>query len=170
MELWDEAKEEFVYLKEFPIQLEHSLLSISKWEAKWKKPFLSKDEKTSEEITDYVRCMTTTPNVPDDVYRRLSSENVAQIEAYIEDSQTATTFTKEPGGGRSIVTSEIIYYWMVSFGIPFECQKWHLNRLLALIQVCERKNRPAKKQSQRSIMEQNAALNAQRRKKLGSKG
>lgn len=153
------------------LQLEHSLVSVSKWEARWHKPFLSKQEKTDEEINDYVKCMTLTQNVPGEVYSCLSAENILQIEKYIEDPMTAITFSKEPEqGGRSIVTAEIIYYWMVTFGIPFECQKWHLNRLLALIQVCERKNRPPKKQSQRSIMERNAALNAQRRKKLGSKG
>lgn len=170
-ERWDEAKEEFVYTKAMTLQLEHSLVSVSKWEARWHKPFLSKQEKTDEEINDYVKCMTLTQNVPEEVYSCLSAENILQIEKYIEDPMTATTFSKEPGqGGRSIVTAEIIYYWLVTFGIPFECQKWHLNRLLALIQVCERKNRPPKKQSRRSIMERNAALNAQRRKQLGSKG
>lgn len=170
-ERWDEAKEEFVYTREMTLQLEHSLVSVSKWEARWHKPFLTKTEKTDEEINDYVKCMTLTQNVPAEVFSCLTAENILQIEKYIEDPMTATLFSKEPEhGGRSIVTAEIIYYWMVTFNIPFECQKWHLNRLLTLIRVCERKNRSPKKQSQRSIMEQNAALNAKRRKRLGSKG
>lgn len=170
-ERWDEAKEEFVYLKETTLQLEHSLVSVSKWEARWHKPFLSKAEKTSEEIDDYIKCMTLTQNVSAEVFSCLTAENILQIEKYIEDPMTATTFSKEPEQGRrSIVTAEVIYYWMVSFNIPFECQKWHLNRLLTLIRVCERNNRPPKKQSQRSIMERNAALNAQRRNRLRSKG
>ena len=161
-----------MYTKSATLQLEHSLVSVSKWESRWHKPFLSKQEKTNEEITDYVKCMTLTQNVSEEVYSCLTTENVLQIEKYIEDPMTATTFSKETshGEGRIIITAEIIYYWMVTFGIPFECQKWHLNRLLTLIQVCERKSRPPKKQSQRSIMECNAALNAQRRKKLGSRG
>lgn len=170
-EQWDEAKEEFVYTKPMTLQLEHSLVSVSKWESRWHKPFLSKQEKTTEELNDYVKCMTLTQNVPEEVFSCLSAENIMQIEKYIENPMTATTFPKETvQGGRTIVTAEIIYYWMVTFGIPFECQKWHLNRLLTLIQVCERKNRPPKKQSQRSIMERNAVLNAQRRKRLGSRG
>lgn len=171
-ERWDEQKDEFVYTKRCVLQLEHSLVSLAKWEARWNKPFLSKKEMTLEEITDYVRCMTLTQNVPDELYSCLTQENITQIEKYIEAPMTATTFSKDPSehGGGSIVTAEIIYYWMVSFNIPFECQKWHLNRLLTLIKVCERKNRPPKKQSQSSIMARNTALNAQRRKMLGSSG
>lgn len=171
-EQWDEQKEEFIYTKRQVLQLEHSLVSLSKWEARWNKPFLSREDKTTEEISDYIRCMTLTQNVPDEVYGCLTRENVTQIEKYIEAPMTATTFSPDPAerGGRAVVTAEVIYYWMVSFNIPFECQKWHLNRLLTLIKVCERKSRPARKQNPCDIMARNRALNAQRRARLGSKG
>lgn len=172
MEFWDEKKEEFVYLDEKTIQLEHSLVSISKWESKWHKPFLLKDEKTTDEILDYIKCMTVTQNVKPDVYWRLTSDNVNEIKAYIEDSMTATTFYEDgvTKGSREVVTSELIYYWMVALGIPSEYQKWHLNRLLTLIRVCNVKNAPPKKRSKRDIMSRNAALNAARRKQYNTRG
>lgn len=165
-ELWDEVKEEFVYTKEQKLQLEHSLVSISKWESKWNKPYLSKEEKTNEEVLDYIRCMTITQNVDPNTYYCLTSENMKQVEQYIQAPMTGTTFSKDQnkGSNREIITSEIIYYWMISLGIPFECQKWHLNRLLTLIKVCNIKNAPPKKRSRREIMSQHAALNAARRK------
>lgn len=171
-EFWDSKKEEFVYLDEKTLQLEHSLVSISKWESKWHKPFLLKDEKTTEEILDYIKCMTITQNVSPDVYLRLTKDNVNEIKAYIENSMTATTFSEEvmSKGGREIVTSELIYYWMVALGIPSEYQKWHLNRLLTLIRVCNVKNAPPKKRSKKEIMSRNAALNAARRKQYNTRG
>ena len=166
-ELWDEIREEFVYVKGHKLQLEHSLVSVSKWESKWCKSYFSKEEKTREEILDYIRCMTITQNVDPYVYYCLTKDNEEQIKKYIEAPMTGTTFSKEQKGGsnREIVTSEIIYYWMISLGIPFECQKWHLNRLITLIKVCNIKNQPPKKRSRREIMSQHAALNAARRKK-----
>lgn len=171
-ELWDERKQEFLNTKECTIQLEHSLVSLHKWESKWNKPFLSKEEKSSEEILDYIRCMTITQNVDPKVYYALSQENIKQINDYINAPMTATTFGKNPNDkpNREIVTSELIYYWMILFNIPFECQKWHLNQLLTLIKVCNIKNAPPKKMNQREVMNQNAALNAARRKKMNTKG
>ena len=170
-EYWDEEKEEFVYQQEKTIQLEHSLVSLSKWEAKWHKPFLSKEPKSKEEIEDYVRYMTITQNVDPDLYRRLSPEHYRKINQYIDDPMTATWFGKEKGKtSREQVTAELIYYWMVSFSIPFECQKWHLNRLLTLIKVCNIKQQPDKKMSKREILANNAALNAARRAKLKTRG
>lgn len=170
--MWDEVNEEFVYFKGQSLQLEHSLVSLSKWESKWCKPFLSGEEKTTEEILDYVRCMTLTQNVDRKIYDFLTDGNIVSIEQYINAPMTATTFSVDPSEsrGREIITAEIIYYWMVSFNIPFECQKWHLNRLLTLIKVCERKNRPPKKMSKRDILSRNARLNAQRRARLNSRG
>lgn len=167
-ELWDEKKEEFVYIKKQKLQLEHSLVSISKWESKWCKPYLSKENKTHEEIIDYIRCMTITQNVDPYVYYALSNDNMEQIQKYINAPMTATTFSKEPKGGssREVVTAEIIYYWMISLGIPLECQKWHFNRLFTLIKVCNIKNQPPKKRSRREIMSQHAAVNAARRKRV----
>lgn len=172
IELWDEEKGEFVYRKEQPLQLEHSLVSLSKWESKWKKPFLGKEEKTSEETLDYVRCMTVTQNVDPEVYSRLSNDNIRQINEYINDPMTATTFSQRgrKKNSRETITSELIYYWMVSYNIPPEYQKWHLNRLLTLIQVCTVKNEKPKHRSKKEIMAENAAINAARRKQFGTKG
>ena len=171
-ELWDEQKQEFINTKEQVLQLEHSLISLSKWEAKWCKVFLSKQEKTQEETIDYIKCMTITPNVDPEVYNHLTRENIKEIEDYIAAPMTATYFSSDNAGksSREQVTSELIYYWMIALNIPFECQKWHLNRLLTLIRVCNIKNQPPKKMSKREIMSRNAALNAARRQQLNTKG
>lgn len=171
-EEWDESKQEFVYTKETTLQLEHSLVSLSKWESKWCKPFLSDEDLTEEETIDYIKCMTITQNVNPEVYKCLTQENIYQVRDYISAPMTATYFSKERNSrpSREIVTSELIYYWMISLNIPFECQKWHLNRLLTLIRVCNIKNKPPKKMSRREIMERNAALNESRRKQLNTKG
>lgn len=172
IEFWDERKQEFITKKAQVLQLEHSLISISKWEQKWQKAFLTKNEKTYEETIDYIRCMTLTQNVDPDAYYFISNEEVDRIDEYISSPMTATYFRddKSPKTSSEIVTSELIYYWMISLNIPFECQKWHLNRLLTLIKVCQVKNSPPKKRSKREIMAQNAALNAARRKRLNTKG
>lgn len=171
-EQWDETKQEFVPPKTQTLQLEHSLVSLSKWESKWCKSFLSNPEKTTEETIDYIRCMTITQNVKPEVYDCMSSEHITQINAYIEAPMTATYFheNKNGKGGRETITSELIYYWMIALNIPFECQKWHLNRLLTLIRVCNIKNAPPKKMSKGEIMSRNAALNAARKKQLNTKG
>lgn len=172
IEQWDEKKQEFVISKEQTLSLEHSLVSLSKWESKHCKPFLGKDAKTTEEIIDYIKCMTITQNVPSEVYNNITTENIAQINRYIESPMTATWFSKEGPNkpNREQITSELVYYWMISLNIPFECQKWHLNRLLTLIRVCNVKNQPPKKRSKKEIMSRNAALNAARRKQLNTKG
>jgi len=171
IELYDEVKNEFITVKEQGLQLEHSLVSLSKWESKWRKPFLIKDKKTYEESVDYIRCMTLTQNIDPDIYDRLTQKNVTQVYNYIENPMTATTFSKRNGPkNREVITAEIIYYWMISLHIPFECQKWHLNRLLTLINVCNIKNEPPKKTNTKQLMNQNTALNAARRQALNSKG
>ena len=172
VEYYDEAKWEFKVLKGQTITLEHSLVSLSKWESKFKKPFLSDDAKTKEEVIEYVKCMTLTQNVPDRIYNNLSNENLKQVHDYIHDSMTATWFSedKKSTKNREIITSEIIYYSMFANQIPIECQKWHLNRLLTLIRVFSIKNTPPKKMSQREILERNKAINDARRAKLGSRG
>lgn len=170
---WDEKREEFVDAKTQTLQLEHSLVSLSKWESKWKKSFCSSKNITNEEMLDYVKCMTLTKNVDPEVYDHLTQENVNEIRAYIDDPMTATTFMKEGAGqnNRETITSELIYYWMIASNIPFDpCQKWHLNRLITLIRVCSVKNNPPKKRSRREIMSRNAALNASRRQQMNSKG
>lgn len=171
-ENWDEVNQQFISTKEQHLRLEHSLVSISKWESKWHKPFFSNEDKTDEEIIDYVRCMTLTQNVAPDIYWHLTKENMDAIGKYIEDPMTATTFKKNAmhGSNGEGVTSELIYYWMIALGIPFECQKWNINRLFTLIKICNIKSQPSKKMSQRELMSRNAALNAARRKKLNSRG
>lgn len=171
-EQWDESKEEFVYTKEQTLQLEHSLISLSKWESKWKKPFLTKEDKTQEETLDYIKCMTLNQNVDPEVYDRLTNENIQEINRYISDPMTATFFSddKETKPSREIITSELIYYWMIALNIPDKFEKWHLNRLLTLIKVCNVKNQPPKKRSKQEIMSRNAALNAARRKRFNTKG
>lgn len=171
-EFWDESREMFLKTKPVKLTLEHSLISLSKWESKWKKPFLGKDDKTTAEVLDYVRCMTINKNVPSYAYRALTSEHVNKITEYLNDKMTATTINRNVrSNARSeIVTSEVIYYWMILNGIPFECEKWNLNRLLTLIEVCEIKNGGTKKMPRGDIIRQNAALNAARRAKLNSRG
>ena len=171
-ELYDESKNEFITIKEQTLQLEHSLVSLSKWESKWQKAFLSKGERTFEETIDYIRCMTLNKNVDPIAYQFLTNENIEAVNAYISNPMTATYFSDDTkkGGSREIVTAELIYYWMISLNIPFECQKWHLNRLLTLIRVCNVKNTPPKKRSKKEIMSRNAALNAARRKQLHTRG
>lgn len=173
VESWDERTNEFVLSFEGQtLQLEHSLVSISKWESKWCKSFIATKNKTNEEILDYIKCMTITQNVKPEVYLYLSKENVEQINKYIEAPMTATTFSedKHSNAGREIITSELIYYWMIALNIPPEYQKWHLNRLLTLIKVCSIKNAPPKKRSKGDIMRRNAALNAARRQQLNTRG
>lgn len=177
-EYWDEKNQEFVDIpgaKEQTLQLEHSLISLSKWESKWNKAFLSKGDKTREETIDYIKCMTLTQNVPSDVYDHLGDDNIRKINEYISAPMTATYINevKTPGGGGGrgeTVTSELIYYWMIALNIPFECQKWHLNRLITLIKVCSLKNSPPKKMSKRDLASRNASLNAARRKQLNTRG
>lgn len=172
-ELWDERKQEFVSTKERTLQLEHSLLSLSKWESKWCKPFLTREAKTVEETVDYIRCMTVTQNVDPSVYDFLTNENIAAVNEYIAAPMTATWFSDDKKGKSSNeqITSELIYYWMIALQIPFDpCQKWHLNRLLTLVKVCNIKNQPPKKMGKRDILSRNAALNAARKKQLGTNG
>lgn len=174
-EYFDNSKQEFIYVKKQILDLEHSLVSISKWESKWKKPFFTKESKTTEEYVDYVRCMTLNSNVDPNVYNALDRRVIEKISKYIDDPMTATWFNdkkNDKGKGRrgQIVTSELIYYWMVSYQIPFECQKWHLNRLLTLIRICELKNEPSKMKKKKDIYAQYRELNVARKKNLGTNG
>jgi hypothetical protein len=169
-EQWDEIKQEFTYTKSQTLQMEHSLVSISKWESKWRKPFLTKEPKTQEETLDYIRCMTLTQNVNPKIYNNLTMKNVSEINDYIESPMSATIINERKQSDAEIITSELIYYWMIALNIPMECQKWHLNRLVILVKICNIKNQPPKKQSRSQIMSRNAALNAQRRQQLNSKG
>ena len=171
-EKYDEAKNEFIYTKPITLQLEHSLISLSKWESKWHKPFFHPiNNKTNEEVLDYIRCMTLTQNVKPEVYYLLTTENIKEIQEYIDDPMTATTFVNQHNGvNREIITAELIYYWMVAYNIPVEFEKWHMNRLLTLIRVCTIKNSKSTKRDKKTLMSRNAALNAARRKQYGTSG
>jgi hypothetical protein len=172
-EMWDEAKQEFVYGKSQTLMLEHSLVSISKWESKWCKPYLTDTEKSTEEIIDYIRCMTIGSNVDYKLYYRLSDKSIKEISNYINYPMTATTFREVENSNHikgEQITAELIYYYMVALHIPFECEKWHLNKLITLIRVCSIKSQPPKKMSKSELARRNRELNAQRRSKLNSKG
>lgn len=177
IELWDYGREEFITkkaVKEQRLQLEHSLVSLAKWESKWCKPFLSDAKMTEEESIDYIKCMTITQNVPSEVYDNIPNHIIEEVSEYIAKPMTATWFTEENKKGRKSnneqVTAELIYYWMIALNIPMKCEKWHLNRLLTLIRVCDLKNNPPKNKSKRNILSENAALNAARRQRLKSRG
>lgn len=172
-ESFDEATNEFLITDGFTLHLEHSLSSLSKWESKWEEPFLSSKDKTTAQTVDYVKFMTITSNVPADVYAHLSSEDFSKISEYIDKKMTATWFNesgKSAKGSGEQVTSEIIYYWMVALNIPFECENWHLNKLITLIKVCNLKNAPPEKMGRSDAAAQRRAENARRRAQLKTSG
>lgn len=172
VEFFDDERQEFISISK-TVVLEHSLLSISKWEAKWKKSFFKDENKTIEEFVDYVRCMTITSNVDPIIYKCLNNNHLAYIQKYMNDSMTATTIRKSnPRFRRNrSLTSELVYCWMFSLNIPIECEKWHFNRLMTLIEVCSIENNPKqKKMNRRDILSQNASINAARRAKYGTRG
>lgn len=168
-EYWDEEKEQFINTMGGDLHFEHSLVSISKWESKWKKPFLGSN-KTNAELYDYICCMCE-ETVTEDLIKSLGDESINRILSYVNDPMSATTVNenKRNKPSREVVTSELIYYWMIALEIPFECQYWHLNRLMKLIDVCNIKNNP-KKMGKNEIYKQNRDLNAARRKALKTKG
>jgi hypothetical protein len=170
-ELYDETSQEFVTRGDVVLELEHSLVSLSKWESKYEKPFLDTAEKTTEEVLDYIRMMIL-GEVPEEILLKLSEDNLNAINNYIDAKMTATWFREAPGAPktREIVTSELVYYWMIALQIPFECQTWHLNRLFTLIRVCNIKSAKPKKMSRSEIAARNRELNAQRKERLGTSG
>lgn len=172
IELFDDTNQEFTTQGDVVLELEHSLVSLSKWESIYEKPFLGEGEKTTEEVIGYIKSMTLTPEVPEEIFYRLSEENVTKINEYIDAKMTATWFNDAPGAprAREVITSEVIYYWLIAFQIPFECETWHLNRLFTLIRVCNIKQAKPEKMSRAEIAARNRELNAQRRAQWGTKG
>jgi len=169
---FDEEKQKFVAAKSCVLELEHSLASLSKWESTFEKPFLSDKEKSPEEVFEYIKMMTLTPNIPPEVFHHLSTDNVEDIRRYIDSKMTATTFNDRsaPPRNREVITAEIIYHWMIASGVPFECQYWHLSRLLTLIRVINIKSAPPKKMGKREMLAQRQKLNAQRKQQFGTSG
>lgn len=171
MEFFDEKTNEFVNVRGTRLSLEHSLVAVSKWEAKYNKPFLGGQKRTPSETVYYIKCMTITQNVNDDVYNYLPANVIDNISNYINAPMTATTIKNTTNKKSSeVVTAELIYYWMIALNIPMECQKWHLNRLLTLIQVCNIKNQPPQKRNKKEMIAERNAINEQRRKQHNTKG
>ena len=171
-QLYNEKENYFFKVPETTLELEHCLVALSKWESKWHKPFLTKEDKTREESLDYIRCMCLTDGVDPRIFYALSSEQISEISKYIDDSMSATTIngTQGKGGGRKVVTSELIYYWMNEANISSNCEMWHLNRLFKLIEVTSINRQPEKKMNKKDVMKQNRAINAARRAKHNSRG
>lgn len=171
-EMFDETTSEFVTVDDITLDLEHSLVSLSKWESKHEKPFLGREEKSTEEVHEYVKAMTLTPNIPPEAFGKLSDKNFEEINAYIDAKMTATWFNDPPGAppSRDVITAELIYYWLIVFQIPFECQHWHLNRLFTLIRVCNLKQAKPKKMGRAEAAARNRELNARRKAQLGTRG
>ena len=172
IELYDEANNRFITRKGCVLTMEHSLLSLAKWESKWHVPFLTDKQQTIEQTIDYYRCMTITKNVDPSIYENIDQKIADEINEYINDPMTATWFNNTSSGkeDRSVITAEIIYYQMIALGIPFECEKWHLNRLMTLIRVVSTKSAPPKKMSKDEILAQQRRLNAERKARLNTKG
>jgi hypothetical protein len=173
VESFDEKSQEFTTQGGTILELEHSLVSLSKWESIYEKPFLGKDPKTAEEVFAYVKCMTLTPEVPKEIFQQLSDEDFKAVHEYIDAKMTATWFSDPPGApktSREVVTAELIYYWMTVFNIPFECEHWHLNRLFTLIRICNIKAAKPKKMSRTETAARQRELNAQRKAQLGTRG
>lgn len=170
-EFFNDESGMFVTNPGLSLTLEHSLYTISKWESRWMKPFLGSQEKTDVEILDYIKCMDTTETLTMETIQTIPQTDLGRIMTYINSSMTATTFnTTEAGKSREIVTSELIYYWMIALQIPLECERWHLNRLMTLIRICNIKNSPPKKQNRQEIMNKQRELNKQRRMQNNSTG
>lgn len=171
-EFFNEQTSEFETHDDVVLELEHSLVSVSKWESKFKKPFLSSGDKTREETLEYIKAMIVSPKNPGGAFSRINQEHIDLITEYIESTESATTFGEMPQrkAKGEIITSELIYYWMVAFNIPFECETWHLNRLFSLIRICNIKNSKPKRMSRNEIAMKNRELNARRRAELGTRG
>lgn len=170
-EAFDNSKQEFVVAESFALDLEHSLVSLSKWESFFEKPFLNSTDKTTDEILWYISAMTLTKNPPEGILGKLSKANIDEINNYLNGKMTATWFSDKTSSKQTeVVTAELIYYWMIALNIPFECQHWHLNRLLTLIRICNIKNAPAKKMTRREIADQQRSLNAQRKAATNTSG
>lgn len=171
-EFYDEETSSFITTEGFEVELEHSLLSLSKWESKHQVPFLGQAKLTTDQIVDYILCMNNTPNVTTEMISSAGSQVFDAVNEYINSPQSATTFGEmpKPRGRGEVITSELIYYWMVAFNIPFTCEAWHLNRLFSLIKIANIKNSKGKRLSRSEVVQRNRELNAKRKAELGTTG
>lgn len=172
-EEWDEVTETFQQGVYDILLLRHSLVSIDEWESKWHKAYFGSAKKTNEEAMDYIRCMTLNRDVDPIVYQHLTQADIQKISAYLEDPMTATTFREDKSkkrGRPETITAEIVYFWMLEYGIPFECRYWHINKLLTLVRVCNVKNSKPEKKSQKQLLQEHAAINARNRQLLHTRG
>lgn len=169
-EYYDEIADRFVTPSK-TVHLEHSLLAVSKWESKYEKPFLNDTEHSDSETVDYIKMMGLPSEIPDELFRLLTQEQISEINNYISRKHTATWFREsESKPSRQVITSELIYYWMFANQIPIECETWNINRLLTLIRIFSEKNQPEKKMSREDISRRNRELNAKRRAAMKTKG
>lgn len=171
-EFYDERADKFIQIPACTLTLEHSLISLAKWESRWHKPYFDGLAKSSAEDLDYIKCMVI-GNVKDDhVFSTLSTENIYTIKEYINNPMTATTFQKKTSGKnkKEVTTAETLYAHMFAHRIPMDCQKWHLNRLLTLLRVCDLQNAPREKMSKKQTASWNAEQNAARRAKYNTRG
>lgn len=169
---FDRVTEEFVTFPPARLTLVHNLLSIVRWESKWKRSFVDRPPSSVDEVIDYVECMADgQPSVPH-MLERLTRDHTEAIKAYIADPMSASVMLSRPGQTKSSekMTSDLIYYYMVTFQIPFEAEEWHLNRLLMLIRICNAKQSAGQKTNSKSAASQRAALNRARRARAGSRG
>lgn len=170
-EYFNEDTGRFETVEAAEVDLEHSLVSLSKWESKHEKPFLDGKDRTNEEFFDYIYCMISSGKAPEHFKDRLTKEHMRMISAHIEAKMTATWFNEQnTKPSREIITSELIYYWMFSLNVPKECETWHLNRLVTLLKVCHLKSQPSKKMGKAELAARNRELNAKRRAKFGTSG
>lgn len=172
-ELWDDEAEKFLYTEDTVLQFEHSLVSLSKWESKYHKLFLTPDKKTDEEMTGYVQAMLVTENVDISVFNRMTEEDIRTIDTYINDPMTGSTISEMPdqkGKTTERISSELIYFWMSQYQIAITCETWHLNRLFTLIKIHHAKSQKPKKMSRQKNVQTMAELNAARKAKLGTSG
>ena len=171
-EHFDEKTREFSYVGGTPIQLEYSLAILSKWESKFNKPFLGPQKKTREETISFIQEMIITPEISPDIINEFTLQNFKDVNAYMESKQTATWFsdTPEPKTSREVITAELIYYWLVTFNIPWEAQHWHLNKLFTLIKVFNAKSEKPKKMTPGQAAARRRELNEQRKQQYKTAG
>lgn len=170
-ETFNDVTSEFGSEGDVVLELEHSLVSLSKWEAEFEKPFLTNDQKTAVEILAYIKAMCLDPDIPESVFEKLSGENFREINSYIDAKMTATWFNENRSApSREVVTSELIYYWMTVYTIPFSCETWHLNRLFTLIRICNIKHDKPKTMSRSDQAAEQRRLNNERKNRFNSTG